>query len=132
LTDSPPIWAIHGVAILGGAAVVIEGPSRQALVYQLVGREEPPNAIAVIGVGWCFVFNALSFMAVLPMLLLMRTSDLFPIERARTATDARAIRDGLAHVWGSPLMRTIATCAATMGLGSGGPVAGSNTVQVQV
>ena len=85
-TDSPAIWAIYIVAILGGAAVVIEAPSRQALVYQLVGREELPNAIAlnaslfnaaravgpvlggvliaVVGVGWCFVFNAVSFMAV--------------------------------------------------------------------
>ena len=80
-TNSPPIWAIYAIAILGGAAVVIEGPSRQALVYQLVGRDELPNAIAlnaslfnaaravgpalggvliaVVGVGWCFMFNAL-------------------------------------------------------------------------
>ena len=104
-TNSPPIWAIYAVAILGGAAVVIEGPSRQALVYQLVGRDELPNAIAlnaslfnaaravgpalggvliaVVGVGWCFMFNALSFMAVLTMLLLMRASELFPVARDR-------------------------------------------------
>ena len=84
---------------------MIEGPSRQALVYQLVGREELPNAIAlnaslfnaaravgpalggvliaVVGVGWCFVFNAVSFMAVLTMLLLMRASELFPVARDR-------------------------------------------------
>ena len=123
-SNSPPVWAIYAVAILGGAAVVIEGPSRQALVYQLVGRDELPNAIAlnaslfnaaravgpalggvliaVVGVGWCFMFNALSFMAVLTMLLLMRTSELFPIARdGEPQPTFRAIRDGLAHVWGS-------------------------------
>ena len=117
LHDSPPIWAIYAIAILGGAAVVIEGPSRQALVYQLVGRDELPNAIAlnaslfnaaravgpalggvliaVVGVGWCFMFNALSFMAVLTMLLLMRASELFPVERDREPQPTfRAIRDG--------------------------------------
>jgi len=118
---------------------VIEGPSRQALVYQLVGRDELPNAIALnaslfnaaravgpalggvliaaVGVGWCFMFNALSFMAVLTMLLLMRTSELFPVARDREPQPTfKAIRDGLSHVWGAPLMRTIVICTATMSL----------------
>jgi MFS family permease len=138
-TDSPPVAAIYVVAILGGAAVVIEGPSRQALVYQLVGRDELPNAIAlnaslfnaaravgpalggvliaVVGVGWCFAFNALSFLAVLTMLLLMRTSELFPLARDRDPQPTfLAIREGLSHVWRSPLMRTIVICTATMSL----------------
>ena len=138
-TSSPAIWAIYVIAILGGAAVVIEGPSRQALVYQLVGRDELPNAIAlnaslfnaaravgpalggvliaVVGVGWCFVFNAVSFMAVLTTLLLMRASELFPVARDRDPQPTfRAIRDGLSYVWGSPLMRTIIICTATMSL----------------
>jgi MFS family permease len=137
--DSPAIWAIYIVAILGGAAVVIEGPSRQALIYQLVGRDELPNAIAlnaslfnaaravgpalggvliaVVGVGWCFMFNAVSFMAVLTMLLLMRASELFPVARDREPQPTfTAIRDGLSYVWGSPLMRTIVICTATMSL----------------
>ena len=138
-TDSPAIWAIYIVAILGGAAVVIEAPSRQALVYQLVGREELPNAIAlnaslfnaaravgpalggvliaVVGVGWCFAFNAVSFMAVLAMLLLMRASELFPVARDGDPQPTfTAIRDGLSYVWGSPLMRTIVICTAAMSL----------------
>ena len=138
-TDSPAIWAIYVIAILGGAAVVIEAPSRQALVYQLVGRDELPNAIAlnaslfnaaravgpalggvliaVVGVGWCFAFNAVSFMAVLAMLLLMRASELFPVARDGDPQPTfTAIRDGLSHVWGSPLMRTIVICTAAMSL----------------
>ena len=63
------------------------------------------------------MFNALSFMAVLTMLLLMRTSELFPIARdGEPQPTFRAIRDGLSHVWGSPLMRTIVICTAAMSL----------------
>jgi MFS family permease len=138
-TDSPSIWPIYVIAILGGAAVVIEAPSRQALIYQLVGREELPNAIALnaslfnaaravgpalggvlialVGVGWCFAFNAVSFMAVLAMLLLMRASELFPVARdGEPQPTFTAIRDGLSYVWGSPLMRTIVICTAAMSL----------------
>jgi alcohol dehydrogenase class IV len=58
--------------------------------------------IAVVGVGWCLVFNALSFMAVLTMLPLTRTSKAF-----------------------SP-------GAGGLSLSELGIAAGSNTVQVQV
>ena len=138
-TSSPPIWAIYAVAILGGAAVVIEGPSRQSLVFQLVGRDELPNAIAlnsslfnaaravgpalggvliaVVGVGWCFMFNAVSFMAVLITLLLMRSSELFPIERdPEPQSTFPAIREGLSYVWSVPLMRTVIISTAAISL----------------
>ena len=59
----------------------------------------------------------LSFMAVLTMLLLMRTSELFPVARDGSRNRrSSAIRDGLSYVWGSPLMRTIVICTAAMSL----------------
>ena len=118
---------------------MIEGPSRQSLVFQLVGRDELPNAIAlnsslfnaaravgpalggvliaVVGVGWCFMFNAVSFMAVLITLLLMRSSELFPIERDREPQSTfPAIREGLSYVWSVPLMRTVIISTAAISL----------------
>ena len=47
--------------------------------------------IAVVGVGWCFLFNALSFMAVLTMLLLMRTSKAFSLGAAGLSLSALGI-----------------------------------------
>jgi len=120
LTHWTPLWLVFLLATLGGTSLVFESPNRHALVYQLVGREELPNAvalnssifngaravgpalggglIALVGAGWCFAFNSASFLAILVGLLLMQTRELFPVERASRAEPALvAIRDGLAY-----------------------------------
>src|SRR4029078_5684271 len=97
------VWPYFVLAFCGGAALVFDAPNRHALTFRLVGRDELPNAIALnsslfnagrvigpalggiliaaVGVGWCFAFNALSFLAVLAALLMMRAPELFPVER---------------------------------------------------
>ena len=77
-----------------GLSLVLNNPSRQAFIFQMVGREELPNAIALnsslanatrilgpgiggiliasFGVGVCFAIDALSYVAVIIALLLMR------------------------------------------------------------
>ena len=118
------------LAFLGGAALVFDAPNRHALTFQLVGRDELPNAvalnsslfnagrvvgpavggilIAVVGPGWCFAVNAVTFLAVLAGLLLMRRSELYPVERAavREKTGA-AIREGLTYAWRSVDVRLV-------------------------
>ena len=42
-----PTPLVFALAVLGGTAVVFDAPNRQALVYQLVGRAELPNAVAL-------------------------------------------------------------------------------------
>ena len=116
-----PVWAVFTLATVGGTALAFEGPNRHALTYQLVGPESLANAvslnsslfnagravgpavggavIAVAGVGWCFAFNALSFLAILVALLLMRTSELYAVRRSSRSTRAStAVREGLAFV----------------------------------
>ena len=118
-------WPYFVLAFMGGAALVFDAPNRHALTYQLVGRDELPNAIALnsslfnagrvvgpavggvliaaVGAGWCFAINSASFLAVLTALLLMRVSELFPVERSavREKTGA-AIREGLRYAWRTP------------------------------
>ena len=87
-------WHVYIIAALMGTALVLDAPARQSLTFQMVGRDELPNAIALnsslfniariagtalggiviaaVGVGWCFASNAVSFLAVLASLLLMR------------------------------------------------------------
>jgi len=119
------IWPYFLLAFLGGAALVFDAPNRHALTFQLVGRNELPNAIALnsslfnagrvvgpaagglliaaLGVGWCFAINAGSFLAVLAGLLLMRPADLFPLDRGVVGTKTGvAIREGLAYVRRTP------------------------------
>ena len=100
------LWEVYAIASLTGIALVFDAPSRQNLTFQMVGRDELPNAIALnsslfniarifgpalagvliaaFGAGWCFVINTLSFLAVLTALLAMRVDDLYPlVDRAR-------------------------------------------------
>jgi MFS family permease len=134
-----PLALIYLLAVLGGAAVVFESPNRQALAYQLVGRAELPNAVALnsslqnagrvvgpaiagvviaaAGVGVCFALNAASFLAVLAALALMRVDEMVPLDRPEHPEGSvRAIREGIAYAWRSPgvrlLVLTVAVVAA--------------------
>jgi MFS family permease len=118
------------LAFLGGASLVFDAPNRHAMTYQLVGRDELPNAIALnsslfnagrvigpaigglliaaVGPAWCFAVNAGSFLAVLTALLAMRVSELFSVERngVEEGTGA-AIREGLRYAWRTPAVLTV-------------------------
>jgi MFS family permease len=133
------VWPYFVLAFLGGAALVFDAPNRHALTFQLVGRDELPNAVALnsslfnagrvvgpavgglliaaVGVGWCFAVNAASFLAVLAGLLMMRPGELFFPERATAKTRA-AIREGLAYARSSPpvlLVLAITTVVSATG-----------------
>ena len=91
-----------------GRRSCFDAPSRQNLTFQMVGKDELPNAVALnsslfnlarifgpalagvliaaVGVGWCFAINAVSFLAVLAALLAMRAADLFPLTGRRRPT----------------------------------------------
>ena len=119
VTGHATAWHVYTIAALTGTALVLDAPARQSLTFQMVGRDELPNAvalnsslyniariagpalggvvIAVVGVGWCFAANAASFLAVLASLLLMRPSELFPLNRRRRPTFWRGTREGLAY-----------------------------------
>jgi MFS family permease len=123
------VWEAYVLAALGGTVLVFDAPGRHALTFQLVGRDELPNAIAlnasmfnaarvvgpavggvliaVVGVGACFTINAFSFLAVLASLLLMRVSELFPVRREETPTMFRGIREGLDFARGNPRVQLI-------------------------
>jgi MFS family permease len=120
LSGAAQVWHLYVLALLAGIAQVFDSPGRHALVYQLVGRAELPNAIALntsvfnasriigpgiagvliasVGVGACFLLNAVSFVAVLAALLLMDTSKLHPVERGTSRPSLLGgVREGLAY-----------------------------------
>ena len=124
------LWPYFVLAFLGGSALVFDAPNRHALTFQLVGRDELPNAVALnsslfnagrvvgpaiggvliaaFGVSWCFAINAVTFLAVLAGLLLMRSAELYPLDRGLVGTKtAGAIREGLAYVWRSPQLKLV-------------------------
>ena len=113
------LWEVYAIAALTGTALVFDAPSRQNLTFQMVGREELPNAVALnsslfntarifgpalagvliaaVGAGWCFAINAVSFLAVLAGLLAMRVPELFPLADRRRPTLFRGTREGFAY-----------------------------------
>ena len=141
LTDSATLWLVYVLAALSGVAIVFDAPGRHALTFQLVGRDELPNAVALntslfnasrvvgpavagvliaaFGVGVCFAVNTVSFLAVLAGLVLMRTEELVPLTRdGEPPTMMRGVREGLAYVRHSPqarLVLTLVTVVSTLG-----------------
>ena len=119
-------WMLYVIAFLNGCVLVLDVPSRQQLTYRMVGREVLPNAIALnsslfnasrifgpslagailgfAGVGVCFLVNAVSFLAVLLGLFLMRTREFFPVEEFERPSILRGTREGLAYVRTQPRM----------------------------
>ena len=123
-------WMAYVLAALGGTALVFDAPARHSLTFRLVGRDELPNAVALNtslfnasrvtgpavaglviaagGTGWCFAANAVSFLAVIAALAVMRVRDFFPVERAEERpTLVRGAREGLAYVWSQPQLRLV-------------------------
>jgi MFS family permease len=110
-------WQVDVIAFLGGTVLVLDAPARQGLTFQMVGRDELPNAVALnstlfnmgrvagpalagamigaFGSSWCFAANAVSFLAVLTSLALMRPAEFFPLDRRGRPTILRGTREGL-------------------------------------
>ena len=88
------MWQIFVLATLLGVVNAFDIPARQSFLVDMVGKEDLMNAIALnssmfngarivgpaiagilvakIGEGWCFFANAVSYIAVITGLLLMR------------------------------------------------------------
>ncbi len=121
------IWPIYLLAALGSAAGSFDGPARQALIPNLVPREQLPNAIslntimfqiasvlgpslagiviAALGVGWVYVINALTFLIVIGALLMMR--DVRSASGGgRSDISLRAALEGLRFVFSTPMIRS--------------------------
>jgi MFS family permease len=139
LAAGAPLVLLYVLAFLGGAATVFDAPSRHALTVQLVGRRELPNAVALnsslfnaarvvgpafagliiaaAGAGVCFAINAVSFLAVLAALALMRPAELYPVDRGeRAPRGLAAIREGIAYVARDPRLRLIIVMTAVISL----------------
>src|SRR2546430_628418 len=94
LTGRVQVWHIFVLAASLGAVNAFDIPARQAFLVEMVGKEDLMNAIALnssmfngarvigpaiagilvarIGEGWCFFSNAVSYIAVIIGLLMMK------------------------------------------------------------
>jgi len=121
------VWHILVLASMLGIANGFDIPTRQAFVVELVPRADLPNAIALnssmfngarvvgpaiagiivsaVGEGWCFFGNAVSYLAVLASLLLLRVPRREVAERR--ASPFEDILEGFRFVAGTRPIRSL-------------------------
>jgi MFS family permease len=117
LTGNIEVWHLFVLAVCFGLANAFDIPTRQAFVPDMVGKEDLLNAIAlnssmfngarivgpaiagilvaVVGEGWCFFGNAVSYIAVISGILLMKIT---PVIRERTGSTLSNIAEGFSFV----------------------------------
>ncbi len=119
---------MYAFALGLGLIAAFDNPTRQAFVSDLVDRENASNAVALnaasfngarmigpavagivivaVGTGWVFLINAVTFLAMIFALTLIRQDELIPRIRA---SGASRLADGFRYVVGRPdLMVTFA------------------------
>jgi len=131
-------WMVIVLAVVYGIANTFDLPARQAIVVEMTGKEDLPNGIALnsaafnmarivgpavagvmlaaIGEAGCFWLNAVSFVAVLVSLSLMRGGSTAAVSAPATSVRARTtMREGFAYAWGTRSIRNLlvllAVCA---------------------
>jgi MFS family permease len=122
LTGTVRIWHIFVLAALGGVVNAFDIPARQALIVDMVSRDDLMNAIALnssmfnasrvlgpavagllvasIGEGWCFFANGVSYIAVIVGLLFIRVAAHKPVKQPGTPLED--VIEGFRFVIGSP------------------------------
>jgi MFS family permease len=135
LTHEIQVWQIGVLAALLGFNNAFENPARQSFMMELVGADHLRNAvslnsvlvnvartvgpavagllIATVGEGWCFAFNALSFVAVVTSLATMDTNALSPTTPTPRARGQ--LREGISYVRRTPDLATPLVMMAVVG-----------------
>lgn len=140
LTGIIQIWHIVITSLILGIATAFEITARQAMLIELVGRQSLPNAIALQstafnlsrvlgpalvvpfllffpknGEGWVFLFNGISFTAIIIGLFFVRTLYNAPIE-PRTRSMMVELREGTQYLVNNSSVGLLIVIAATLGI----------------
>jgi MFS family permease len=117
------VWEILSLSVLLGIINAFDVPARQSLVYEMIDdKKYLPNALALnssmvnlsrligpaiagfvlekLGDGTCFLLNALSFLAVIGSLLLMKLPKY--IKEVHTKNALGELREGFAYLKNTP------------------------------
>ena len=120
-TNQVQLWHVYALAFGLGIVNAVDMPTRQAFVVEMVGREDLMNAIALnstlfnaarvigpavagvllasVGIALCFFLNAVSYLAVIAGLLLMRVA---PAPQPAPERVLVRLREGLHYVRQTP------------------------------
>jgi MFS family permease len=131
------VWEILSLSVVLGVINAFDVPARQSLVYEMVDdKDDLPNAVALnssmvnlsrifgpalagivletIGDGACFLLNALSFVAVIVSLLLMKLPKY--IKKDRTKNAFGELKEGFAYIKHTPSIAFVIIMLGLMSL----------------
>ncbi len=125
-TGRESLWPIYLLTAIASAAIAFDNPARQAMLPTLVPAEDFPNAVSlgivvfnsativgpalaglllsVRGPALIYALNAVSFVAVIVALLLIRASGRATAENEAAQLNLSALREGLRFVWRTPII----------------------------
>jgi MFS family permease len=135
LTGLVQLWMVYLLALLLGLVTAFDNPARQSFVMEMVGRRQLTNAVSLnstvftgarvvgpaiagilitlVGTGWCFVINAVSFAAVVLALVAMDPAQL---QRPEVPAGRHGhVMEGLRFVWSRPDVRVPLAVLAVVG-----------------
>ncbi len=121
------VWPIYLLTAVSSAATAFDNPARQALLPNLVPARHFANAVSLgmvvfqiatiagpllaglilstkLGPAAVYAVNALSFLAVIGALLLMRVSGAVNKTSQGSGMNLGALREGLGFVWRTPII----------------------------
>ncbi|HYV39346.1 MAG TPA: MFS transporter [Gemmataceae bacterium] len=138
LFGAADIWQLIVLSLSLGCVNAFDLPARQAMLPELLEtREDLSNAIALnsslfnaarlvgpalagllssfgsVGEGWCFLLNAVSFLAVLISLTTITVKP--PLVRPEVSPFFEGLAEGLRYVWGHPPIRAVLVLVAIVG-----------------
>ena len=118
----PSLALLYVLALLGGVCLAFDNPLRRSFVPEMVSKDDLPNAVVLystivalsqvsgpalagalitsVGFGWCFVLDAVTYLAVITCLVMMRRSELD--RQSPQARTGREVREGLRYVLSVP------------------------------
>ena len=131
------LWHVYLLAALLGLVNAFDNPTRQAFIIEMVGREDLVNAVALnstlfngarvvgpalggiviasVGLAVCFYVNALSFLAMLAGLLLMREGLLRAPPRRPAGRVLSQLVEGISYAVRTPAVLLIVILMGTLG-----------------
>jgi MFS family permease len=136
LTGTVQAWHVYIVATVLGFVTVVDNPTRQVFVSELVGQKHIRNAVSLnssvfqlgallgpaasgalihaVGQGWSFLINAASCLLVVTMVAIIRPKNAAPT----TAPTERKgqLRDGLRYIRRTSEVAWAIVLAATIGV----------------
>ncbi len=135
LTDHIAVWMLYITATIYGFLRLFDNPARQSFVHVLVGPDHVKNAVSLnatvnnlaravgpaiggtliagIGIGFCYLFNALSFVAAYIAITKIDASTLHL--SPKRPVEPGAIRAGFRYIMDTPGIRNILIMMALIG-----------------